>query len=57
MNDKEFDPHERTVPKERRRGGGQPMPRPAGGKAKKWEPPNQGHCTSGPEEAQRQSGA
>ena len=39
MDDKEFDPHKRTVPFEKRRGGGRPMPRPAGGKAKKWQPP------------------
>ena len=42
MEDKEFDPHERTVPMEKRRGGGQPMPRPAGGKSKKWQPPTKG---------------
>ena len=42
MKEKEFDPHERTVPMEKRRGGGRPMPRPAGGKSKKWQPPTKG---------------
>ena len=42
MSDKGFDPRERTVPVQRRRGGGQPEPRPAGGKAKKWQPPTKG---------------
>ena len=42
MEQKEFDPHERTVPMEKRRGGGRPMPRPAGGKPKKWQPPTNG---------------
>ena len=42
MSDREFDPHERTVPFEKRRGGGRPLPRPAGGVAKKWEPPTGG---------------
>jgi hypothetical protein len=39
MKEKELDPHERTVPMEKRRGGGRPMPRPAGGKVKKWQTP------------------
>ena len=42
MNDKEFDPHQRTIALKDRRGGGRPMPRPAGGKAKKWQPPTGG---------------
>lgn len=42
MSEKEFDPHERTVPFKQRRGGGGPMPKPAGGKAKKWQPPTGG---------------
>lgn len=42
MNDKEFDPHKRTVPLEKRRGGGRPLPRPAGGKSRKWQPPSGG---------------
>lgn len=42
MDDKEFDPHQRTIPFEKRRGGGRPLPRPSGGKAKKWQPPTKG---------------
>lgn len=42
MSDKEFDPHERTVPFKQRRGGGGPMPKPAGGKVRKWQPPTGG---------------
>ncbi len=42
MDGKEFDPHQRTVALKDRRGGGRPMPRPAGGKAKKWQPPTGG---------------
>lgn len=41
MNDKKSDPHERTVPMEKRRGGGRPLPRPAG-TPKRWQPPTNG---------------
>ena len=37
MSDEEFDPHKRTVPFKQRRGGGGPMPKPAGGKAQEVE--------------------
>ena len=42
MGDKEFDPHERTSPIARRRGGGQPKPRTPSGKNRLWEPPTGG---------------
>ena len=42
MNDEEFDPHERTIPLEKRRGGGRPLPKPAGRKARKWQTPTGG---------------
>lgn len=42
MDDKEFDPHKRTVPFEKRRGGGRPLPKPAGGKSSQWQPPTGG---------------
>ena len=37
-NDKRMD----RIPLEKRRGGGRPEPRPAGGVAKKWQPPTGG---------------
>ena len=42
MNDKEFDPHERRIPLAERRGGGRPLPKPAGGKSAQWKPPAKG---------------
>ena len=42
MGEMQFDPHKRTIPMEKRRGGGRPMPKPAGGKAKQWKIPSEG---------------